>query len=111
MLQTSRTKILQIVPALPEWEAIFVNDHDELIRDPVICWAHIQMVFEGGEKETSVIGMISDEPNSIGSLALVGTLPGFLGYAFPDCQTDWLERMEAYLASKRGETERDIIEL
>ena len=92
---TQGWKVLQIIPAQPDWWAVFAapweieEGADAFYRAPLIGWA---LVEEGNE--TDVVAMVvlapdnDSEPDA--TIWLVGEKgEGFLGFQYPGAATDW----------------------
>ncbi len=84
--------ILQIMPALPGWEAVWGTreepDRGEAgyITEPVVCWALV----EASDGRRFVTAMAPDLETS--ELKLMLDMGNFLGYATPSYSLDWTQR-------------------
>ncbi len=84
-------KILQIMPALPGWEAVW-GDVEEPEKgqlgyrtETVVCWALVEM--SNGRRY--VTAMLPDLESS--ELKLPLEMGNFLGYATPSYSPDWVQ--------------------
>jgi hypothetical protein len=93
--------ILQIMPALPGWAAVWGDikepEHGEpgYFSEPVVCWALV----EASDGRRFVTAMAPDLESS--ELKLMLDMGNFLGYATPTYSLDWMQ-----LASNRRSKNR-----
>ncbi|MBA2680107.1 MAG: hypothetical protein H0U76_17130 [Ktedonobacteraceae bacterium] len=90
-VEERESQILQIMPALPGWEAIWstVDEPAEgqpgYITEAVVCWALV----EAPDGHTFVTAMAPDLESS--ELKLIIETPYFLGYASPTYSPNWIQ--------------------
>ena len=83
--------ILQIMPALPGWEAVWGDVEEPEKGKPgyrtetVVCWALV----EASDGRTYVTAMLPDLESS--ELKLPLEMGNFLGYATPSYSPDWVQ--------------------
>ncbi|MBA2680220.1 MAG: hypothetical protein H0U76_17715 [Ktedonobacteraceae bacterium] len=88
-LQVEEFTILQIMPALPGWGAVWgtreepAQGHPEYMTEPVVCWALV----EARDGHRFVTAMAPDLETS--ELKLMLDMGNFLGYATPAYSLDW----------------------
>jgi hypothetical protein len=84
--------ILQIMPALPGWGAVWGNLEEPAqgepgyFTEPVVCWALV----EARDGHRFVTAMAADLETS--ELKLMLDMGNFLGYATPTYSLDWMQR-------------------
>ena len=84
--------ILQIMPALPGWGAVWGTQEEPAqgepgyITEPVVCWALV----ETSDGHRFVTAMAPDLETS--ELKLMLDMGNFLGYATPASNFDWIQR-------------------
>ena len=84
--------ILQIMPALPGWGAVWGTREEPergepgYITEPVVCWALV----EASDGRRFVTAMAPDLETS--ELKLMLDMGNFLGYATPTSSSDWTQR-------------------
>lgn len=84
--------ILQIMPALPGWGAVWGNIEEPAqgepgyFTEPVVCWALV----EARDGHRFVTAMAADLETS--ELKLMLDMGNFLGYATPTYSLDWMQR-------------------
>lgn len=100
---SSTGPILQLLPAEPGWEAVYAAydvDQEKMVtmRLPLACWAVIDS--KGMNKHSFLlIGMVRHGSKLIplvdefdhGEIPAAELRPTFLGYSYPNCETDWNE--------------------
>ncbi|SRR5260221_12675490 len=84
--QREDSRIVQIVPAQPGWEAVWAWDppdegeaeaeKDKYYTEPVVCWALIEL---GGKQLVTALSRGGEDAD----LTLVFDAVNFLGYAYP----------------------------
>jgi len=90
-LQAEEFTILQIMPALPGWAAVWGTNEEPAQGDPgyftepVVCWALV----ESSAGHRFVTAMAPDLETS--ELKLMLDLGNFLGYATPTYSLDWMK--------------------
>lgn len=90
-LQAEECTILQIMPALPGWEAVWGNLEEPAqgepgyFTEPVVCWALV----EASDGHRFVTAMAPDLETS--ELKLMLDRGNFLGYATPTYSLDWTQ--------------------
>lgn len=83
--------ILQIMPALPGWGAVWGNTQEPAESEPgffteqVVCWALV----EASDGRRFVTAMAPDLETS--ELKLMLDMGNFLGYASPTYSRDWMQ--------------------
>lgn len=83
--------IIQIMPALPGWEAVWGDTEEPTIgqtgyrTEAVVCWALV----EDSDGRTYVTAMLPDLESS--ELKLPMEMGNFLGYATPSYSPDWVQ--------------------
>lgn len=93
--------ILQIMPALPGWGAVWGTKEEPekgtagYFTEPVVCWALV----EERDGRRFVTAMAADIETS--ELKLMLDMGNFLGYATPISSPDWMQRA----SSKRTEAQ------
>ena len=87
----------QIMPAAPGWKAVYAGAEEGYQTIPLVCWALVQWVEEGGGTVTT--GLIAD-PGS-GELAYASEPDSFLGYTYPEDLSDWDARAQRYRARRK----------
>jgi hypothetical protein len=99
LIEEQDPHILQIMPALPGWEAVW-GDVEEpekgepgYFTEPVVCWALV----EESDSRRFVTAMAPDLESS--ELKLVLDMGNFLGYATPSYSPNWV----TLASSKRSE--------
>ncbi len=94
ILEVSKEKepeIIQIMPALPGWEAVWGDveepekGHPGYRTEPVVCWALV----EASDGRRYVTAMLPDLESS--ELKLPLEMGNFLGYATPSYSPDWVQ--------------------
>lgn len=85
-------RIIQIMPAQPKWEAVFVSDEEDggMKRVPLICWALVETL---SSEQRQVIGMT---PRDSAPELMYVDWGDFLGYNYPGCDIDWEATAKAY---------------
>jgi hypothetical protein len=84
-------RILQIMPALPGWEAVWGEAEEPekgepgYFTEPVVCWAMV----EEGDGRRYVTAMAPDLESS--ELKLMLDMGNFLGYATPSSSSNWMK--------------------
>jgi len=84
--------ILQIMPALPGWGAVWGKKAEPeqgeagYFTEPVVCWALV----EASDGHRFVTAMAPDLETS--ELKLMLDMGNFLGYATPTYSLDWMQR-------------------
>jgi hypothetical protein len=118
MTETSRWKILQIIPAQVRWKAIHCQesgDSEVNVYDrAVICWALVETVAEGGliRTETRGIEQRSDRLVIVEDLiAEDGINPNqyFLGYDDPEAHREsdyWIKQANNRLKAEKEKIKR-----
>lgn len=100
-LEEQGPTILQIMPALPGWGAVWGTKEEPkqettgYFTEPVVCWALV----EESDGRRFVTAMAADIETS--ELKLMLDMGNFLGYATPTSHSDWMQRA----SSKRTETQ------
>jgi len=95
-IEEKELHILQIMPALPGWEAVWGNLEEPekgepgYFTEPVVCWALV----EASDGRRFVTAMAPDLESS--ELKLMFDMGNFLGYATPSYSPNWVK-----LASNR----------
>ncbi|GCE28495.1 hypothetical protein KDA_39790 [Dictyobacter alpinus] len=93
--------ILQIMPALPGWGAVWGNTQEPAMSEPgffteqVVCWALV----EASDGRRFVTAMAPDLETS--ELKLMLDMGNFLGYSSPTYALNWMQRA----SDKRTEQE------
>lgn len=93
--------ILQIMPALPGWGAVWGTREEPAqgepgyFTEPIVCWALV----ETGDGHRFVTAMAPDLESS--ELKLMIDRGNFLGYATPSYTLDWMQ----LAANKRAENQ------
>ncbi|MDQ2904700.1 MAG: hypothetical protein ABI456_24620 [Ktedonobacteraceae bacterium] len=93
--------ILQIMPALPGWGAVWGHTEEPgqgqpgYFTEPVVCWALV----EASDGHRFVTAMAPDLETS--ELKLMLDMGNFLGYATPSYSLDWMQ----LASSKRTENQ------
>jgi hypothetical protein len=93
--------ILQIMPALPGWGAVWGTREEPaqgepgFFTEPIVCWALV----EAGDGHRFVTAMAPDLETS--ELRLMLDRGNFLGYATPSYSLDWMQRA----SNKRAESQ------
>ncbi|MBA2288469.1 MAG: hypothetical protein H0W02_23580 [Ktedonobacteraceae bacterium] len=93
--------ILQIMPALPGWGAVWGHIEEPgqgkpgYFTEPVVCWALV----EASDGHRFVTAMAPDLETS--ELKLMLDMGNFLGYATPTYSLDWMQ----LASSKRTENQ------
>lgn len=91
--------VLQIMPAQPAWEAVYVVPKNQRIKmsystKPLNCWAVVE--FKSSDQQsfsTVVVGMVAVEDSQV--LDFADIVGDFLGYNYPGCNINWhLKAME-----------------
>lgn len=96
-------RILQIMPALPGWEAVWGNteepeqDKSGYFSEPVVCWALV----EAHDGRRFVTAMAPDLETS--ELKLMLGMGNFLGYATPTYSLDWKQLAAHKRTEQRAE--------
>jgi hypothetical protein len=96
--------ILQIMPALPGWGAVWgMREKPEqgepgYFTEPVVCWALVQ----ASDGHRFVTAMAPDLESS--ELKLMLDMGNFLGYATPTYTLDWTQRA----STKRAENQTSL---
>ena len=90
--ETKELTILQIMPALPGWGAVWGTQEEPkqgepgYITEPVVCWALV----EASDGHRFVAAMAPDLETS--ELKLMHDMGNFLGYATQTYSLDWMQR-------------------
>ncbi|MGZ6368047.1 MAG: hypothetical protein ACXWPS_19065 [Ktedonobacteraceae bacterium] len=90
-LEAKEPTILQIMPALPGWGAVWgTTDEPEqgqpgYFTEPVVCWALV----EASDGHRFVTAMAPDLETS--ELKLMLDMGNFLGYSTPTYTLDWMQ--------------------
>ncbi len=106
--------VVQTLPAHSDWKAVFLHDDKEDLYHlvPIACWAQVE-IFDGPYKRTYVVGMVPNIGDDVHTLDLISMdCLSFLGYTYPDDETDW--KREAYRCIKKkpgvsGYTLEDVL--
>ena len=91
-LEEQELRILQIMPALPGWAAVWGTREDPaqgepgFFSEPVVCWALV----EESDGHRFVTAMAPDLETS--ELKLMVDRGNFLGYSTPTYSLDWMQR-------------------
>ncbi len=99
--QAKELTILQIMPALPGWGAVWGTKEEPnqgeagYTTEPVVCWALV----EASDGHRFVTAMAPDLETS--ELKLMLDMGNFLGYATPSYSLDWMQRA----SNKRAENQ------
>ena len=94
--------ILQIMPALPGWAAVWGNIKEPqqgepgYFTEPVVCWALV----ETSDGHRFVTAMAPDLETS--ELKLMLDMGNFLGYATPAYALDWMQLASNKRTGKRS---------
>jgi hypothetical protein len=102
--ETKELTILQIMPALPGWGAVWgtIREPDQgepgYTTEPVVCWALV----EASDGHRFVTAMAPDLETS--ELKLMLDMGNFLGYATPSYSLDWMQRA----SNKRAESQTPL---
>jgi hypothetical protein len=103
-------KILQIIPAQPDWQAVFAADGEIEEGDypffmvPLIGWALVEE-----DNETEIVAVIvfaadSNTPPDPKTWLLGEKMDGFVGFAYPGETTDWITCAESHREACLDET-------
>jgi len=91
-IEEKELRILQIMPALPGWGAVWGNIEEPeqgklgYFTEPVVCWALV----EAPDGHRFVTAMAPDLESS--ELKLMLDMGNFLGYSTPNYSLDWMQR-------------------
>jgi hypothetical protein len=91
-IEEQELRILQIMPALPGWAAVWGTREDPaqgepgFFSEPVVCWALV----EESNGHRFVTAMAPDLETS--ELKLMVDRGNFLGYSTPTYSLDWMQR-------------------
>ena len=94
--------IVQIMPALPGWGAVWGNIQEPAegepgyFTEPVVCWALV----EARDGRRFVTAMAPDLETS--ELKLMLDMGNFLGYATPSYSLDWMQRASEKRTEQRA---------
>src|SRR3972149_2843894 len=117
---TKRSKILQIVPAQPGWEAVYgqVSDRKEvnISNRVVICWALVETIGADDALRTEVRGVVQESnqlivvgdlitADKIGEEDAMGN-QYFLGYNDPEAHKEsdyWIKQANLLRKTNNGE--------
>ena len=112
---SSTGPILQILPAEPRWEAVYATydvDQKKMVtmRLPLACWAVIESKV-ANKHDFLLIGMVRHGSKLIslidefdtGETPVGEPLPTFLGYSYPNCETNWDELAEETYRERKQE--------
>ena|SRR5947209_4192986 len=90
-IEEKEPRILQIMPALPGWEAVWGNLEEPeqgesgFFAEPVVCWALV----EASDGRRFVTAMAPDLESS--ELKLMLDMGNFLGYATSSSSSNWMK--------------------
>ena len=101
-LEEQELTILQIMPALPGWGAVWgMTEEPEkgeagFFTEPIVCWALV----EASDGHRFVTAMAPDLETS--ELKLMLDMGNFLGYATPTYSLDWMQLASVKRTEKRS---------
>jgi len=97
MMPFKNCRVLQIMPALADWRAIFADETEEglVLETPLIGWALI----EAADGSQSIVGL-----DATGEVESCEALNNFLGYAAPgEAASKWHRDAVHYFRHHRQE--------